>query len=189
MPTSPRSDGPAWPGGRVHPSRGARAVALVSSIAATVGVTVALARADDAAEGDTTIAVGEQPTSVPSTTTTARSSPASSVPAPPTTAAPTPTTGSASLRMFVGPPARTRWGSVQVRVTIDDGKIVAVTELQAPNDNSKSRAITSSSRPILEAEAVAAQSADISAVSGATYTSESYKVSLQGALDEAARAG
>jgi len=44
--------------------------------------------------------------------------------------------------------------------------------------------ISSSAEPILEQEALTAQSAQIDTVSGATYTSESDKQSLQSALDK-----
>jgi uncharacterized protein with FMN-binding domain len=87
--------------------------------------------------------------------------------------------------VYIGPAGNTRWGDVRVRVTITDGRITSVEETQAPNDNSHSRALSADSAPKLESEAIAAQAADIDAVSGATYTSEAYTTSLQGALDQA----
>ena len=50
-----------------------------------------------------------------------------------------------------------------------------------------SAALSREAQPILRKEALQAQSADIDVVSGATVTSESYIVSLQGALDRAGR--
>jgi uncharacterized protein with FMN-binding domain len=76
---------------------------------------------------------------------------------------------------------------VQVRVTISGGEIVDVVALQMPSDR-KSGSINGRAQPILEAEAVAEQSANLDIVSGATYTSRTYAASLQGALDAAAQA-
>jgi uncharacterized protein with FMN-binding domain len=159
------------PNRRRHPSHGARVVALVSSVAATVGVAGALARADRA-PSSTISAVA---TTAPVTTET---------PASGATAAAA--TGYAD-GVFTGTAEHTKWGDVQVQVTIENGQIVAVDEVQAPSDR-KSQAINSRAQQVLEAEAIAAQSADIDAVSGATYTSATYRASLQAALDEAAQA-
>jgi uncharacterized protein with FMN-binding domain len=88
---------------------------------------------------------------------------------------------------YTGAAEWTKWGDYQVQVTIQNGKIVAVKETESPTDR-KSVAINSRARTVLESEAVAAQSAKIDAVSGATYTSTTYKASLQSALDQAAAA-
>jgi uncharacterized protein with FMN-binding domain len=76
------------------------------------------------------------------------------------------------------------FGVVQVKVTFQNGAITDVTTLQAPNDNRHSLDITNYSTPRLRSEALAAQSAQINTVSGATYTSEAYAQSLQSALDQ-----
>jgi uncharacterized protein with FMN-binding domain len=76
------------------------------------------------------------------------------------------------------------FGVVQVRVTFQGGRITDVATLQAPNDNRHSADITSYSTPRLRSEALAAQSAQINTISGATYTSEAYAQSLQSALDQ-----
>ena len=57
--------------------------------------------------------------------------------------------------------------------------------LVVPNDRPRSAQISSIAAPILRREALAAQSASIDTVSGATYTSEAYAQSLQAALDSA----
>ncbi|MEY2565570.1 MAG: hypothetical protein QOE35_99 [Actinomycetota bacterium] len=88
---------------------------------------------------------------------------------------------------YIGSSEWTKWGDYQVEVTIQGGKIVSVTETETPTD-SRSSSINSKAAPVLESEATAAPSADIDAVSGATYTSTTYKASLQSALDEAAQA-
>jgi uncharacterized protein with FMN-binding domain len=56
-----------------------------------------------------------------------------------------------------------------------------------PDEAVKSRAINYYASRELLSEALTAQSAQINTISGATYTSDSYRTSLQGALDQASR--
>jgi uncharacterized protein with FMN-binding domain len=84
-----------------------------------------------------------------------------------------------------GPSADTRWGPVQVELTIAGGAITDVTVVEYPDGNGKDRQINARALPTLVQETLDAQSADIDMVSGATVTSEGYLESLQGALDEA----
>ena len=86
---------------------------------------------------------------------------------------------------FAGDAVSTRFGNVQVQITISAGKITAATALQAPNRDRRDQQINGYAVPILNREAVAAQSADIDMVSGATITSGAYVQSLQSALDKA----
>ncbi|MGW7419375.1 FMN-binding protein [Streptomyces sp. NPDC054813] len=97
------------------------------------------------------------------------------------------TSGSSSTgtKTVTGDTVQTRWGPVQVRVTIKSGKITEVTALQYPQDNPRDQQINSYALPELRREALTAQSAQIDTVSGATYTSEGYQQSLQSALDSA----
>ncbi|UWE11010.1 FMN-binding protein [Actinacidiphila bryophytorum] len=93
-------------------------------------------------------------------------------------------TGSASgTRTVEGDTVQTRYGPVQVRVTLQGGRITAVTAVQVPQDSPRDQEITGFAVPQLTQEALAAQSAHIDTVSGATYTSEGYVQSLQSALD------
>src|SRR3954464_1292207 len=78
----------------------------------------------------------------------------------------------------------TRYGSAQVRVTVKNGKITNIEALELQGNDPRSLQISSSAEPILKQEALTKQSADIDAVSGATYTSGSYDQSLQSALDK-----
>jgi uncharacterized protein with FMN-binding domain len=77
----------------------------------------------------------------------------------------------------------TRYGPVQVRVTIRRHRLVSVNALVYPASGGRDREISSFALPQLEQEAVAAQSARIDTVSGATFTSDGYRRSLQSALD------
>jgi len=72
---------------------------------------------------------------------------------------------------------------------VQDGRLVAVAIVQYPNDDGKSVRINQRALPELQSEALAAQSADVDTVSGATYTSDGYVRSLQSALDAARAAG
>jgi uncharacterized protein with FMN-binding domain len=86
---------------------------------------------------------------------------------------------------FSGDVVQTRWGPVQVQVTVADGRVAQATAVQTPDGNGHDVAINARAVPVLNAEAVDAQSADIDTVSGATVTSEGYRASLQSALDAA----
>ncbi|SED02813.1 FMN-binding domain-containing protein [Streptomyces sp. 3213] len=91
----------------------------------------------------------------------------------------------AGTKTVTGETAQTRWGPVQVKITVTNGKITDVTAVQSPSDNPRDQEINSYALPQLKSEALAAQSAKIDTVSGATYTSDGYRQSLQSALDSA----
>ncbi len=84
-----------------------------------------------------------------------------------------------------GDTAQTQWGPVQVQITVSSGTITDVTAVQYPSGNGRDQEINSYALPVLAQEAVAAQSANIDHVSGATVTSDGYVQSLQSALDKA----
>ncbi|MFK4147874.1 FMN-binding protein [Streptomyces sp. NPDC004065] len=86
---------------------------------------------------------------------------------------------------YTGETAQTRWGPVQVRITVEKGRITDVTAVAYPTGNPRDQEINGYAVPRLRGEALTAQSAGIDAVSGATYTSDGYKRSLQSALDSA----
>jgi uncharacterized protein with FMN-binding domain len=123
----------------------------------------------------------------PSTQTTTPPAPTSTAAgsaSPPSTAATAP---SAATRTLNGPVITTEYGPVQVRVTMKGTQLVDVQALQLPSDRSRSARISQYAGPQLRTEALQAQSANIDLVSGATYTTQGYIDSLQGALDLAAR--
>ncbi|MFD5429646.1 FMN-binding protein [Streptomyces sp. NPDC127084] len=114
----------------------------------------------------------------------ATASPSASTPAPetaPTGSAAAPGSSETVSGTFDGDTIQTQQGPVQVRVTLTDGRLTAVDVLEGIHDKGPSATAV----PVLTERAIAAQSADIDAVSGATYTSEGYVSSLQSALDEA----
>lgn len=79
------------------------------------------------------------------------------------------------------------WGAVQVEVTVQDGRIVAVTPVDLPYGDDTSVDISNYAAPILAEQVIAAQSADVDGVSGASYTSDGYRRSVQSALDQLGR--
>ncbi|WP_029290931.1 FMN-binding protein [Cellulomonas sp. HZM] len=84
----------------------------------------------------------------------------------------------------VGAVVQVHWGPVQVAVTFTGDRITSVQALQSPDEREHSVEINAQALPILAEEAVAAGSADIDTVSGATFTSEGYRESLQSAIDQ-----
>jgi uncharacterized protein with FMN-binding domain len=110
--------------------------------------------------------------------------------APSTSATPSPTSSgstksSAKSGTFTGDTVNTQFGPVQVKITVQAGKLADVTPLQLTTDGGRSVQISNYAAPILRSEVLAAQSANVSSVGGATYTSQGYLSSLQSALDKA----
>jgi major membrane immunogen (membrane-anchored lipoprotein) len=95
------------------------------------------------------------------------------------------TSGSAVSKTVSGDVADTRWGPVQVQLTVASGKITNVSVVEYPNNNPRDQEINAQALPILVQETLSAQSAHIDMVSGATVTSDGYLQSLQSALDKA----
>jgi len=118
----------------------------------------------------------------PTTTPTTGAAPTT----PTTGATPSPSTGSsAAATTYTGSVAPTRWGDVQVAITVTGGRITDVTVPVYPTENHKDEEINAYALPVLRQETLDAQNADIDTVSGATVTSDGYLQSLQSALDAA----
>jgi uncharacterized protein with FMN-binding domain len=120
------------------------------------------------------------PTAGPTTTT-----PVAGTSVPPSAPPTAPHTPVAASGQATGQVSETPFGPVQVRISYASGKITDVVAVQVPSDRFRSQAIAAYAVPILRSEALQAQSAQIDTVSGATYTSEGYAMSLQSALDQA----
>lgn len=86
---------------------------------------------------------------------------------------------------FTGDAVSTQWGTVQVQITVLNGKITKSEAIQYPSENPKDQEINAYAVPKLNAEVVSKQSGSIDAVSGATVTSNGYLTSLQSAIDQA----
>lgn len=135
-----------------------------------------------------------QPSSAASPRQSAVSGPAAGA-APGAAPAPGPTSSAASppaagtpggkTQSFTGAAVDTRYGPVQVQITVTGSKITDVTALQVPSESGRDQQINSYAVPQLNQEVLAAQSAQVDTISGGTYTSEGYLTSLQSALDQA----
>ncbi|MEW9871263.1 FMN-binding protein [Arthrobacter sp. HS15c] len=91
----------------------------------------------------------------------------------------------AASATYKGAVVQTRFGAVQVQITVSAGKVTEVTALQLTDDDRKSVQISNRAAPLLRSEVLAAQSADVQTIGGATVTSDAYLTSLQAALDAA----
>ncbi|QOV36904.1 FMN-binding protein [Streptomyces ferrugineus] len=130
------------------------------------------------------------PSKAPEKQRTSSSSPSPSPPAAPTRtssapSAPRTTAAAPTTRTVTGATADTKYGPVQVRITLEGSEITGASAVRYPDGTGRSEDINSAAVPELNRETLAAQSADIDTVSGATYTSEGYRQSLQSALDRA----
>jgi uncharacterized protein with FMN-binding domain len=91
--------------------------------------------------------------------------------------------GPGAVTTVTGPPISITHGIVQVRITMAGGRITRAVPISLPHDNDVSWTRSVLASVVLDREAVAAQSAHVDAVSGATYTSKAYMASLQAAID------
>ena len=168
-----------------------RGTLIYTGTLATIG-TVAVTRFGPLAEpGQAPVAQVASPTSssspaaTASPSTGATGSPSSPSPSPSDPSAPATGSTASSTVTIAGKVEQTRYGPVQVAVTFTGSQIINVHTLQSPNDQSESQRISARSTPVLAKEVLAAQSARIDTVSGATYTSEGYRQSVQSAIDQA----
>jgi uncharacterized protein with FMN-binding domain len=91
----------------------------------------------------------------------------------------------AAAGTYKGAVVQTRFGAVQVQITVSAGKITEVTALQLTDDDRRSVQISSRAAPLLRSEVLSAQTARVNTISGATVTSNAYLSSLQAAIDAA----
>ena len=104
----------------------------------------------------------------------------------PPAAAVAPPRGTVSARTVTatGPLVATRYGPVQVQVVLTGGRLVSADAVRLPDGDDQSRSINRNAGPALARQAVATQG-QVDTVSGATWTSDGYRRSLQAALDTA----
>ena len=119
------------------------------------------------------------PTATPDTSQTASATPT----APPT--ATQATSNTVKDGTYAGSVVNTRFGTVQVQAVIASGKITDVIASKLTDADRRSQMISSQAAPLLRQEVLTAQSAKVSIISGATYTSTAHLTSLQAALDNA----
>ena len=132
---------------------------------------------------------------VPATGKTATAAPVATTPTPiATTTAPIKATHNPThkpkpaapvARSFLGTAVQNRYGVVQVKITVKNGKITAARGVQMPNRDGQSASISQQAQVYLIQETLAAQSANIQGVGGASYTSLSWQQSLAAAVAKA----
>lgn len=122
-------------------------------------------------------------TGAPATGSAGNGSSGSSSQAAPKSAPSTP--ANSGTKVVTGDAVDTRYGPVQLQVTFNGKKISSINVLEYPTESFRDQQINSYALPILNQEAMSAQSAHIDVVSGATYTSDGYAQSLQSAIDKA----
>jgi uncharacterized protein with FMN-binding domain len=86
---------------------------------------------------------------------------------------------------YTGTEADAQWGLVQVKISIQNGRLTNVQFLQYPNHRDRSVEINNYAMPQLTSEAISAQSSQVDVISGATDTSEAFIQSLGDALSQA----
>lgn len=197
----PTANAASKTGRRAKPARNAKLAAFALSAVTTVGLAGVFANQDGGTDSiQLTNGTSANPlvTVAPgaTTATTVAATPAATTDATvvaeqattAATAAPTTVATAAAGVLdgtYVGATDSNRWGNVQVQVVYSGGQISDVQILQYPDGDRKSLRISQIALPTLISESISAQSGDVNTVSGATYTSNSYRASLQSAIDAA----
>ena len=86
---------------------------------------------------------------------------------------------------FLGAAYMTRYGAVQVSVTVKNGKITKVNAPVYPVGTFRDQQINSQAIPMLEQEVITAQSSNINNITGASFTAQGFYISLVSALGKA----
>ena len=153
------------------PAAGADTTASASASSSTSATTKAPATKGAKPVATKKAASGNSATNNSATTAPVADAPATQAPA----ASPTAINGT-----FTGPSVFVNYGNVQVKITVVNGRITDAVAVKAPsgrNDRWTNMAV-----PILKAQTLKAQSANIQGASGASYTSYGWFTSLQGAI-------
>jgi uncharacterized protein with FMN-binding domain len=174
-----------------------RRVTAVMTVTTAVVVALSLRASAQGHADPSAVAPAGVVTAAPSTTTPR---PPTTLPVPTTSKAPrvapthrarrpasrTPTPTASSITVNGGV-ADTMYGPVQVQVTVRGGRITGAHAIVYPQGGGRDQQINGQAVPQLDQETLQIQSARIDTVSGATYTSDGYRRSLQSALDAAHR--
>jgi len=153
---------------------------LILAVAGTIGGLIALlsfqTHAGPAAAGSLPVAtLGPGPSLLTPSARTGTAGPG-----------PSPASGGPDAVTTLGQTVHTQFDTIQVRIVTVGGQIRSVAFAKLAGDEQLSDLINAHAGPLLLQHTLKAQSADIDTVSGATYTSDGYRQSLQSALDKAA---
>jgi uncharacterized protein with FMN-binding domain len=149
-------------------------------LTSTTQIAGGIPQVDPSAAPSATATATKQPTKKPTAKPTATAQPTT---APTATPAPTKAPSSATDGSFTGDAISMRYGIVQVKITVQNGKIVDAQAVKAPtgsNDRYTQMAV-----PRLRDQTINAQSANIQGVSGASFTSYGWYKSLVSAIAKA----
>jgi len=148
------------------------------------GTSASASSSSSMASGTTVATKSAKPVATKKSTSGATAAATSAATAAATSAATVaPTTAAAKSGTFTGPAVFVNYGTVQVQITVVNGKITDAVAVQAPSG--RNDRYTRMAVPILKQQTLAAQSANIMGASGASYTSFGWHKSLQGALADA----
>jgi uncharacterized protein with FMN-binding domain len=148
------------------------------------GMSASASSSSSMASGTTVATKSAKPVATKKSTSGATAAATSAATVAPTSAATVaPTTAAAKSGTFTGPAVFVNYGTVQVQITVVNGKITDAVAVQAPSG--RNDRYTRMAVPILKQQTLAAQSANIQGASGASYTSFGWHKSLQGALADA----
>ncbi len=150
---------------------------------APVATTTTEATATPAAEPTPVATKDAAPVSTQSANPAPSKSATASPAASPTAAATQAASGKAQSGTFTGDPYTMRYGTVQVKITINNGKITDAVALQAPSG--RDQRYTDMAVPVMRQKTLSAQSSQITGVSGASYTAYAWYISLHSALTKA----
>jgi uncharacterized protein with FMN-binding domain len=158
-------------------------------------ITVLFAFAGYSTYKDNAAAVKTTPSPTPSaaptitagpTETLAPSQAPSATPTPvPPTATPAPSAGKYKDGEYTSDVADAVYGPMQLKIKVEGGKLTHVEFLQYPNDRETSRLINTQAMPLLQTEAIAAQSGQVDIISGATSSSHGFITALTQVLSRA----
>jgi uncharacterized protein with FMN-binding domain len=152
-----------------------------SSVSNIPGASIPSATKAPAATKTPTATSTPRQSSKPTSKATTSSKPTSAATTP---AAPATTGGSKNVNgTFTGSAVDVGYGTVQVKITVVNGKITDAQAVQAPSG--RNDRYTNMSVPVLRQRTLTAQSANINGVSGASYTSFGWYTSLVVALKQA----
>lgn len=158
------------------PAASSTKAATTKPVATPAATKKATPAASKSATAQATATASASASATPAATPTKTATPAA-------TKTTTPVVTKSTSGTFVGPAIFVNYGTVQVQITVNNGKITDAKALQAPNG--RSQRWTDMSVPTLRQQTLNAQSANIQGASGASYTSYGWYKSLQGALAKA----
>jgi uncharacterized protein with FMN-binding domain len=167
---------------------GGSAAAAQSPVATAAQTTQAAAPSSQSSSSQSAATPTPTPVATTQTPVSGTATTPASTPTPVATPAPVPVTkptGQYKDGTYTGSSADAYYGTVQVQAVVQGGKLVTVNFLQYPSDRSTSQYINGQAMPMLQTEAIQAQSANVSGVSGATDTSAAFVQSLGSALSQA----